>query len=140
MSGTTYAYTIIALVQPTQAKEQRVAGELLRIREFVVHVAHTTLPWNGRRGLPWSGICNFLEVWYQETKTLPGLIEQGFRRSSSEKTRIQADHHSDRDRRAWKIYATIGIGVADNIEHLRAAFVQRSRWRLAARREKRGRD
>ena len=115
MSGTTYAYTIIALVQPTQAKEQRVAGELLRIREFVVHVAHTTLPWNGRRGLPWSGICNFLEVWYQETKTLPGLIERGL---SPEKTRIQADHHSNRDNRAWKAYETIGTGVMLSLIHI----------------------
>ena len=125
MSGTTYAYTIIALVQPTQAKEQRVAGELLRIREFVVHVAHTTLPWNGRRGLPWSGICNFLEVWYQETKTLPGLIERGL---SPEKTRIQADHHSNRDNRAWKAYETIGTGVMSDITLLTGYLHVEAHW------------
>ena len=31
MSCITYAYTIIALFQPSQAKEQRVAGEILTI-------------------------------------------------------------------------------------------------------------
>ena len=45
-----------------------------------------------------------------------------------------------RDRRAWKTYATIGMGVTDNIERLRAAFIQRSSRRLEARREERGRN
>ena len=64
MSCITYSYTIIALFQPSQAKEQKVTGEILRIRSFVVHVAHTTrwgklprrMPSSRRRGLPGSGI------------------------------------------------------------------------------------
>ena len=67
----TYACKIISLFKPCQAKN-RVAGEMLTISEFVVHVAHTTLwggrprllPWSGRCGLPGSGICVFLEVRY----------------------------------------------------------------------------
>ena len=71
---------------------------------------------------------------------MPGLIKRGFRRSSPAKTRIQFNYHSDRDKRVGKTYATIGMGVTDNIERLRAAFIQRSSRRLEARREERGRN
>ena len=65
----TYACKIKSRSQPSEAKN-RVAWGRLRIREFVVHVAHTTrwgerprlLPWSGRRGLPGSGVYVFLEV------------------------------------------------------------------------------
>ena len=117
MSSIMYAYTIIALFQPSQAKKQRVAREILRIREFVVHVAHTTMPWSGRRGLPGSGICNFLEVDIKRLATSLELIE---RRLIPEKTKIQADHHWNRDSRASKTYATIGMGVTYHIERLGA--------------------
>ena len=53
---------------------------------------------------------------------------------------IQSNHHPDRDRRASKTYATIVMGVTDNMEGLRAAFVQWPSWRLGVRREKRGRN
>ena len=42
MSCITYVYKIIALFQRSQAQKQRVAREILGIREFVVDVAHTT--------------------------------------------------------------------------------------------------
>ena len=123
------------MFQPSQAKEQSVARGILRVREFVVHVTHTTrwggrprlLPWTGCRGLPGSGTCNFLGVRYQ---TLPGFIGGGL---SPEKTRIQADHHSDRDNRAWKTYATVGMGVTDHMERLGAYSWQLSRRARRAR-------
>ena len=129
---------------PTQpSKTTRIVGEILRVTECRLRRLHHSvgrtapaLPWSGRRVLPGSGINIFLEALYHEANTSPGLIE--LRRSSPEKTRTQADHHSDRDRRAWKTYATTSMGVTDNIERLRAAFVQRSSRRLTARREKKG--
>ena len=133
------AYTAIALLQPSQANEQKAAQPTRWVG------LPQRMPWSRRRGLPGSGICIFLDVLIssdQETiyKTIPGLIERGFRRSSRAKPMIHADHHSDWGWMAWKAYASIGTGVADNLERLGEAFVQRSSRGLYSGAERRGRN